>query len=386
MGVLKISLGSCKYVYRQIIKWCYDRFIMTSRIIIKKEDVVPFIYFVCSMAQRGRMYGGLSGKSDYIGGIFDRWINIIPESIIFNKYFLPKISKNLSVISDYYEYDPKKSGIAPDVLGVRVGKDIKPFVKYVDKWQALQGAPQIEVKTFKKAQYMVSLRDQGYDDKYLVMIDMNLDADYLLPFFEKEIVSDNIYKKLKMNDESFIESNKSENLSLVTKVTRSNSDLGSLELITVCLAKDFMYYANLCSAHESPFYVKEIKEAKKTSANTSNTLLINYLTQNSNGLYRWKVNILDGNIKHKMLDISIDDIDNIYYVKNSKSSVTVMTEKEVILNGFVLEANKMYIVKFQLLDRASNNGEEYFINKSLVEKIPSKENSMLNDIKQFIKK
>src|SRR3989304_899939 len=61
------------------------------------------------------------GKSDYIGGVFDRWINIIPESVIFNKYFLPKIADNLEVISDYYEYDPKKSGIAPDVLGVKIG-------------------------------------------------------------------------------------------------------------------------------------------------------------------------------------------------------------------------------------------------------------------------
>ena len=29
------------------------------------------IYFVCSIAQRGRMYGGFMVKSDYIGGIFD---------------------------------------------------------------------------------------------------------------------------------------------------------------------------------------------------------------------------------------------------------------------------------------------------------------------------
>src|SRR3989344_5472033 len=89
-------------------------------ILITKQDVAPYIYFVCSMAQRGRMYGGLSGKSDYIGGVFDRWINIIPESVIFNKYFLPKIADNLQVISDYYEYDPKKSGIAQVVLGEKL--------------------------------------------------------------------------------------------------------------------------------------------------------------------------------------------------------------------------------------------------------------------------
>ena len=51
-----------------------------NKVIINKEDVIPYIYFVCSIAQRGRMYGGLSGKSDYIGGIFDRSINIILRS------------------------------------------------------------------------------------------------------------------------------------------------------------------------------------------------------------------------------------------------------------------------------------------------------------------
>ena len=97
------------------------------------------------MARRGKMYGGLSGKSDYIGGIFDRWINIIPESIIFNKYFLPKISNNLSVISDYYEYNPKKSGIAPDVLGIQIGSEAKPFVEYTNNWRALENAPQKQI-------------------------------------------------------------------------------------------------------------------------------------------------------------------------------------------------------------------------------------------------
>ena len=357
---------------------------MQDSIIIRKEDVVPYIYFVCSMAQRGRMYGGLNGKSDYIGGIFDRWINIIPESVIFNKYFLPKISKNLSVISDYYEYDPRKSGIAPDVLGIWVGQNAKPFVEYVNKWQALDKAPQIEVKSFKKTQFMVTLRNQGYDDKYLVMVETNLDVDYLLPFFEKEVISDDIYKKLKMNDSVFIKSNINNDLSSVTKIARENTNLGSLRLITVCLAKDFMRYSNLCSANESPIYVKEINETRQPRIDTPVEPLSNYLTKNENGLYCWNTNILDNNVKHKILNVYIDGIQNIYYVKNSKSSITVITKGNAIFNDTILEANKAYIIKFQLLDRASNNGEEYLINKTIVGKIPSKESDMLSDIKQFI--
>lgn len=354
-------------------------------IIITKQDVVPYIYFVCSMAQRGRMYGGLSGKSDYIGGVFDRWINIIPESVIFNKYFLPKIADNLSVISDYYEYDPKKSGIAPDVLGIRAGEDAKPFVEYVNKWQALNNAPQIEVKSFKKAQYMVSLRNQGYDNKYLVMVETNLDSDYLLPFFEQTVFSEDVYNKLKMDDNIFIKSNDNKDLSSVTKINRKNTDLGSLKLITVCSAKDFMSFSTLCSANESPIYIKEINETRTSKTTTNTTPLSNYLTKNSNNLYSWNDNLLDKNSKHKMLDIYIDGIQNIDFVKNSKSSITIAIKDRTTINSVDLEANKTYIIKFQLLDRSSNNGEEYFMHKSVIDKIPSKESVMLDSIKQYIK-
>lgn len=65
------------------------------------------------------MYGTLAGKSDFMGGIFDRWINIIPESAIFNKYLLPKISngKKVEIITDFYKYaetypNSKKGAIA----------------------------------------------------------------------------------------------------------------------------------------------------------------------------------------------------------------------------------------------------------------------------------
>jgi len=355
-----------------------------KEIIINKEDIIPYIYFVCSMAQRGKMYGGLSGKSDYIGGIFDRWINIIPESVIFNKYFLPEISDNLTVISDYYEYNPKKSGIAPDVLGVQVGTNAKPFVEYKNKWLALDDAPQIEVKSFKKAQYMVSLRNQRYENKYLVMVETNLDIDYLLPFFEETVISEDVYNKLKMDDSIFIKSNDNEDLSSVTKITRQNTNLGTLKLITVCSASDFMTYASLCAGNESPFYVKEIKEARTPQFLSSAIAFGDLLTKIRTGLYGWKSNILDSNRKHKLLDIFVENIQNVQFVKNSKSSITIYTKGSAVINDKELEAYKTYIIKFQLLDRSSNNGEEYFMNKSIIEKIPSEEANMLDEIRKYI--
>jgi len=357
----------------------------SNEVIINRQDVVPYIYFVCSMAQRGKMYGGLSGKGDYIGGIFDRWINIIPESVIFNKYFLPQIADKLEVISDYYEYNPKKSGIAPDVLGVKIGTKAIPFVEYVSEWRALDNAPQIEVKSFKKAQYMVSLRNQGYDRQYLVMVETNLDSDYLLPFFEKTVVGEDVYSRLKMDDSIFIKKNENKDLSPVTKIKRNNTDLGSLRLITVCLAGDFMQYSNLCDGGESPFYIKIIKETRTPKTLPEAMSFLDWVNKNKNNLYSWKENKLDKNKKHKLIDIYIENIDKIKILKNSKSSITIYLTDKAKINDTVLEINKTYIISFQLLDRSSAKSGEYFMHKSIIDKIPSKENAMLDNIRQYIK-
>ncbi|KKR43125.1 hypothetical protein A2356_01760 [Candidatus Nomurabacteria bacterium RIFOXYB1_FULL_39_16] len=354
-------------------------------ILITKQDVAPYIYFVCSMAQRGRMYGGLSGKSDYIGGVFDRWINIIPESVIFNKYFLPKIADNLEVISDYYEYDPKKSGIAPDVLGVKIGKKAIPFVEYVNKWRALKNAPQIEVKSFKKGQYMVSLRNQSYDKKYLVMAETNLDSDYLLPFFEQTVIGEDIYNKLKMDDNVFIKENLNKDLSSVTKIKRDNTNLGSLKLITVCLANDFMRYSNLCGEGGSPFYIKEINETRTPKTLPQTMTFSEWINKKIDNLYSWKENKLDNNKKHTLIDVYVENADKIQVLKNSKSSITIYTISKAKINDTELEANKTYIIKFQLLDRSGAKSGEYFMHKSIIDKIPNKEDIMLDNIKQYIR-
>jgi len=356
---------------------------MYKEIIIEKEDVVPYIYFVCSMAQRGKMYGGLSGKSDYIGGIFDRWINIIPESVIFNKYFLPKVADNLKVISDYYEYDPKKAGIAPDVLGINNNEIAIPFVEYINRWMAIKNAPQIEVKSFKKAQYMVSLRNQGYDNKFLVMVETDLKSDYLLPFFKLEIISDKVYKKLRMNDKVFIKRNDDNNLSPVTKITPATGNLGSLKLITVCSAKDFMNYSNLCSAKESPVYLKIIEETR-TPRVINSIPFTKMFSKGTNGLFNCINNILDNNPANKLLSLYVKNEKSIKILKNSKSSVTIYAEEKAMINQFTLNANTAYIMKFQILDRSSNNGSEYFMHKSIIDKIPTKERIMLDSIKKHI--
>ncbi|MCQ2387767.1 MAG: hypothetical protein MJ066_04925, partial [Clostridia bacterium] len=241
---------------------------------VKKKDILPYIYFVCSMAQQSKngMYGALSTKNDMIGGIFDRWINIIPESVSFNNYFLIKAKekincqKNIKVYSDFFIYKPNYVGIAPDVFGLKIDNKIVPFVKFDENhidnncWIPQPNCPQIEIKSFFGKKYMISLRNQHYDDKYLVMIEADIDSDYLLPFFNETLFS-NIESTLNMPNE-FIIDNKSGYLSKVTNVQFDKDDLGSLNILTVTTANDFIKFALKLSKGDIPRYFQNVEERK----------------------------------------------------------------------------------------------------------------------------
>lgn len=76
---------------------------------VNKEDILKSVYFITAIIQKqtsNSMQGALSSKGDLMGGIFDRWINTVPESIVFNKIILPNIKNgnNSEIISDFYLY------------------------------------------------------------------------------------------------------------------------------------------------------------------------------------------------------------------------------------------------------------------------------------------
>jgi hypothetical protein len=188
-----------------------------------------------------------------------------------------------------------------------------------------------------------------------------------------------------MDDSVFIKENKNKDLSSVTKIKRDNTDLGSLRLITVCLAGDFMQYSNLCNKEESPFYIKGINETRTPRILPRATSFSVWVNKKVDNFYSWKKNRLDKNKKHKLIDIYVENADKIKVLKNSKTSITIYTMNKVKINDTELEANKTYIIKFQLLDRSTAKNGEYFMHKSIIDKIPSKENIMLDNIRKYIK-
>lgn len=369
---------------------------------IKQQDIIPYVYFVSSMAQQSKsgMFGSLSSKSDLVGGIFDRWINIIPESIVFNQYFLPEAVKKLNmnkkvrVFSDFYMYDPKVVGIAPDVIGLQIENKIVPFVKYDDTkedtkfWVPQTECPQIEVKSFFGKKYMVSLRDQHYGDKFLVMVGANIDVDYLLSFFDKNIFTENEISKLTMPND-FIESDNKGLISKTKQVEFNRCSLGSLELLCVTKASQFRNMALKLNAGEIPRYFVDVTQRKvkvKESNYSPNSLLSDYCDKQESGLYRFNDNwySLFTTPKEKTLDIEIGGPNALRVIKKTTNSITVLAESDTFVNGYNLQKGNQYNINFGTF--GSIAGEEYFINKGLLKYLPNMESNLIESLSQIIRK
>lgn len=379
------------------------------RVEIKKNDILKAIYFITAITQKQQgasMQGALSSKGDLMGGIFDRWINTVPEGILFNNIILPDISdgKDVEIITDFYLYDPKTAGIAPDVIGIKVDDRIIPFVLFNERWETVDSMPQIEVKTYKKPQKMVSLRNQNYDEKYLVMAESEFRIDYLLPFFSSDIFDDEIYERLHMNDTAFIVSNTENRIHQTDQVDVSDDSIGAVTLLKITNAKAYMDNSTLCEGNVSVQYLTGI-EQKRNNPNGEllNTPISQYCEITDCGLYRFNENWYEGvteqnvpyytkrtrggNIEflYRTLDISIENIQAIKVLKKSMSSMYIKTEENASINGYPLVENCIYKIDFQLLDRSSNDGEEYFMQKNLLEFIPDFEEELKNTLSQIIR-
>lgn len=372
---------------------------------VKKSDVIKAIYFISSIAQEHghAMHGSLSSKEDLIGGIFDRWINVIPESLIFNKEILPSISNGneVEVISDFYKYDPSIAGIAPDVIGLKINKQVVPLAVFDEKWIPVPNKPQIEVKTFKEKQKMVSLRNQNYDGKYLVMVESDFKVDYLIPFFSDEVINDEIYEKMIMDDDKFIISNNSGALKPLHKLDNESDVIGTLNLLTITTIDDFVRYTTLCEANVSVERVDSIVE-HQLKGKLERKKLVNYCEVNGN-LYRFKSNWYDGisdgipfykiskkgNTRGKKLlirtlDFYCMNVEDVIILRRTKSAMYIKSKKDNIFNDVEILKDKVYKITFKILPREDNAGEEYFIQKNLIKYIPNKEEELKEKLSNVI--
>lgn len=368
--------------------------LLNKEIEITKDDILANIYFIAEMAQTSHqkgMYGALAGKNDLMGGILDRWINVVPERIIFEKLILMPVIKDkpVKVISDFYKYTPKQetTGIAPDVLGLKINDTIIPFCVFDKKWTPVTNMPQIEVKTFKSSQQMVSLRDQGYQGEYLILVEANYKVDYLIPFFDAKYFSLDVYKSLVMNDEVFIKSDPNNLIAKLNPINLFNESLGTLKLLCITKTEAFEKCSICCKGGITPLSFKNIIEVSKVSSNI-NLKLDHYCSKIECGLYKfddnWYKDYLD---KHLIVNFYCDKIDSILVIRRTKSSMYIKVLLDCKFNNTLLVANKLYKIEYgEGFDRTATKNKEYFFQKELVNFIPSYEEELLNKFDEIINK
>ena len=264
--------------------------------------------------------------------------------------------------------------------------------------------PQIEVKTFKKPQKMISLRNQDYDGKYLVMAESELRIDYLLPFFDCSIFVESIHNNLIMDDSTFIVSDSNNTIHGIDTVDISDDTIGTVTLLKVTTAEDFMNSSTFCEGSVSIQYINSIEKKEKTPPKSINPILLaDCCKKTPIGLFRfddsWYEGVTDENIPYytkksrrgssnkclyRIVDFYVSDISAISVVKKSVYSMYIKTFKDVFFNEYCLSANSIYKINYKMLGRSSNNGTEYFMQKSLIRHITDCQEKLNNELELII--
>lgn len=369
---------------------------------ITREKALKNIYFICSLTQKQKssMQGALSSKGDLMGGIFDRWINTIPESIIFNEYIKPKLANNknlnIELIQDFYMYDPQKVGIAPDVLGIKINDRNIPFCVYSQSadgnncWNANKNYPQIEVKTLKTSQKMLTLRDQHYSGKYLVLAQSELNIDYLIPFMDKDLFNDNIFNSLKMDDNTFLKENSNGLITQTNKVKEDNEVIGKVDVLVITKAEDFMKKSTMCQSGESVQYINNnisLKEFKQQPRQIIDIKFSKYLTNIGGNIYKfndywYSEFVYRPNIK--TLNVKVEGIENISIIKMNKNSLFIKVNGVAVFNNYLLK-DDIYKIEFAILERSAASPKEYFMQKSIYDVLSNNEDELIASINKIIK-
>lgn len=369
-----------------------------NQINFNKDDILERVYFITRLVQNQKgttMQGALTSKSDSMGGIFDRFINTLSDSLVFEKIILPKLktNKEVSVISDYYYYKPSKNGagIAPDIFGLKVNGKTIPFTRFKGKWEPVPNMPQIEVKTFKAKDQMITLRNQDYDEEYLILVDLDLRIDYLVPFLDSKLLNDNLVNEMQMDDSTFIIEDKSSKIKRIMPIDYSSETIGTLRLISITNATDFMNQSTLCGGKIS---VRRMKEISLRKTNMKSNILHEKLSLYANvsprvkQLYEfndlWKKKNKIGK-NTKLLDFSATNIDKIEICKyNANGIVITALDDGCSFNETQLEKGRQYTVTFDTLDRSGNGGSEYFMQKQCAVHLNGLESQLIDELKNII--
>lgn len=329
---------------------------------VHKSDLIPLLYFIMNKFDFDSFHhSGTSGKADLLGGFIDRWINRISESLIFDKLLLS--GKKYRVVNDYFLYDNQSQKNAPDVLGIRGMNDKEPiiFSKYaLNSWTILKGMPSIEVKTYKKNDYLVTVRtDQMDPSKFFVLAEYELRPDYIKAFFKDELFDKAILEQLKMN-RRFIGNDPDALVWEPYEIQKFGDDevIGQLRLIGVIKGKDLINNSHLADAGKDVRYVKDISEIEGIRGAEMLGSITRLFKKTDNGLF-----IKKSNDSLSPVGIRVENPDDVILIKDNKNSFYIYAKKDGLFNGKLLEKGKKYLVETPTFSRSSG-WDEYIAHKN----------------------
>lgn len=323
---------------------------MNKEVIVERNDIKKIIYFIISMFQQENTHRqGTSSKSDLIGGYIDRWINKLPEELIFSKGLLE--NKNYSVVNDYFVYGAQSDKNAPDILGLEIDGEIIKFTEFDEHtWKQVKGMPHIEIKTFRKNQKMVAVREtQLEDDNFYMFIETDLASDYLIHVFDEEMLDPEIRKKIVM-DETFIKSNSKNIINQPPAVVCDQDQLlGSLKVINVIKGCDFRSRATKCEVGENVFYLKNIEEVTKVTKPLTVSLNFTDEFEYDDTIQMYKTTWQG----KKTIAMYANNVKYLKILKKNKKSFYCQSDTDCSIYKYNLVAGKKYKVELEEFERSS---------------------------------
>ena len=202
-----------------------------------------------------------SSRNDLIGGFMDRWVNKIPEFLIFDKLLE---NKPYVPVTDYFLYDQETAKNAPDILGLLDDSGIYyPFSKFKNnRWDTPDDMPFVEMKVFRENHKLITIPARQFKpNRFYAIVVSHIRDDYITSIFDNSFFDKKYLNKLSKINE-FIELD--EGNQLLEPEILNKHKLGTYELLGVYkwdTLKDNCIKVGLKNKKpETPIYLKDIVE------------------------------------------------------------------------------------------------------------------------------
>jgi hypothetical protein len=289
------------------------------KIEITREELIRTIYFILMKYNIDSLHlQGTSSKRDLIGGFIERWLNKLAETAVFDNLLL---TKPYEAVPDYFLYNNESDKNAPDILGIKDKNKIIAFSQYNNgTWERVGNRPRIEVKAWRKDQYLLGVREPQMIDDYYVFVESDLSPDYLTSIFEEDVFDKKNLELLRANY-FFIKSDKNKSIIFHSEPKKAET-IGSFRLMGTYTKEQVVKNTVLCCSGISPMYPKKIKNVQRVvRANENEKLCIN----NNKLVYDLNEKIY--------LPIAIEgDSQKARIVKKNKGSLYLKTEVPLVIN------------------------------------------------------